>query len=48
MFGAQPFTQKLLMFEEFGPEKLDPAAAGRHPPSRRPAWERRRSRTPST
>ncbi|WP_460890741.1 multicopper oxidase domain-containing protein [Ramlibacter alkalitolerans] len=24
MFGAQPFTQKLLMFEEFGPEKLDP------------------------
>ncbi|HET8747655.1 MAG TPA: multicopper oxidase domain-containing protein, partial [Ramlibacter sp.] len=25
MFGAQPFTQKLLMFEEFGPEKLDPA-----------------------
>src|SRR5262249_25889426 len=23
MFGAQPFTQKLLMFEEFGPEKLD-------------------------
>ncbi len=27
MYGAQPFTQKLLMFEEFGPEKLDPAAA---------------------
>ncbi|HET8745245.1 MAG TPA: multicopper oxidase domain-containing protein [Ramlibacter sp.] len=24
MFGAQPWTQKLLMFEEFGPEKLDP------------------------
>ncbi|MEJ8835805.1 cytochrome c peroxidase [Ramlibacter sp. AN1133] len=26
MFGAQPWTQKLLMFEEFGPEKLDAAA----------------------
>ena len=26
MFGAQPFTQKLLMFEEFGPEKLDPTS----------------------
>src|SRR6185369_12176874 len=26
MFGALPFTQKLLMFEEFGVEKLDPAA----------------------
>ena len=26
MFGAQPFTQKMLMFEEFGPEKLDPTA----------------------
>ncbi len=23
MFGAQPWTQKMLMFEEFGPEKLD-------------------------
>jgi FtsP/CotA-like multicopper oxidase with cupredoxin domain len=25
MFGAQAWTQKLLMFEEFGPEKLDPS-----------------------
>ncbi|WEK28442.1 MAG: Ig-like domain-containing protein [Candidatus Pseudomonas phytovorans] len=25
LFGAQPFTQQLLLFEEFGPEKLDPA-----------------------
>ena len=24
LFGAQPFTQPLLLFEEFGPEKLDP------------------------
>ncbi|MBL0390777.1 multicopper oxidase domain-containing protein [Ramlibacter monticola] len=24
LFGALPFTQKMLMFEEFGPEKLDP------------------------
>jgi FtsP/CotA-like multicopper oxidase with cupredoxin domain len=24
MYGAQPFTQQLLLFEEFGPEKLDP------------------------
>ncbi|MDB5958575.1 multicopper oxidase domain-containing protein [Ramlibacter sp.] len=32
MFGAQPWTQKLLMFEEFGPEKLDPAVqAGTSP-----------------
>ncbi|HEY0420573.1 MAG TPA: hypothetical protein VGC80_13735, partial [Acetobacteraceae bacterium] len=23
MFGAQPFTQKMLMFEEFGPERFD-------------------------
>ncbi|TLP56079.1 MULTISPECIES: Ig-like domain-containing protein [Pseudomonas] len=25
LFGAEPFTQQLLLFEEFGPEKLDPA-----------------------
>ena len=25
LFGAQPFTQQLLLFEEFGPEKLDPS-----------------------
>jgi hypothetical protein len=32
MWGAQPFTQKLLMFEEFGPEKLDPSqSAGNMP-----------------
>ncbi|WP_430765360.1 multicopper oxidase domain-containing protein [Pseudomonas citronellolis] len=24
LFGAQPFTQQLLLFEEFGPVKLDP------------------------
>lgn len=24
LFGAQPFTQQLALFEEFGPEKLDP------------------------
>ncbi|MGH8385393.1 MAG: Ig-like domain-containing protein [Pseudomonas sp.] len=24
LFGAQPFTQQLLLFEEFGTEKLDP------------------------
>jgi manganese oxidase len=24
-FGAQPFTQQMLLFEEFGTEKLDPA-----------------------
>ena len=24
LFGALPFTQQLLLFEEFGPEKLDP------------------------
>ncbi len=24
LYGAQPFTQQLLLFEEFGPEKLDP------------------------
>jgi FtsP/CotA-like multicopper oxidase with cupredoxin domain len=26
LFGAQQWTQKLLMFEEFGPERLDPNA----------------------
>jgi manganese oxidase len=31
LFGAQPFTQKLVLFEEFGPEKLDPAQS---PPSK--------------
>ncbi|GAB3650279.1 cytochrome c peroxidase [Ramlibacter alkalitolerans] len=32
LFGAQPWTQKLLMFEEFGPEKLDSnAEAGTMP-----------------
>ena len=24
LFGAQPFTQRMLLFEEFGPEPLDP------------------------
>jgi len=24
LFGAQPFTQQIVLFEEFGPEKLDP------------------------
>ncbi|ANH98849.1 copper oxidase [Pseudomonas koreensis] len=24
LYGAQPFSQQLLLFEEFGPEKLDP------------------------
>jgi len=24
LFGAQPFTQQLLLFEEFGPEKINP------------------------
>ncbi|HET6720963.1 MAG TPA: hypothetical protein VFH22_15025, partial [Rhodocyclaceae bacterium] len=26
LFGAQPFTQQVILFEEFGLEKLDPAA----------------------
>jgi manganese oxidase len=25
LFGAQPFTQRMLLFEEFGPERLDPS-----------------------
>ncbi|WP_130931987.1 multicopper oxidase domain-containing protein [Pseudomonas sp. Sample_24] len=36
LFGAQPFTQQLLLFEEFGPEKLDattPAAPLPFPPA---------------
>ncbi|UQS14255.1 multicopper oxidase domain-containing protein [Pseudomonas sp. HS6] len=24
LYGAQPFTQQIVLFEEFGPEKLDP------------------------
>ncbi len=27
LFGAQPFTQAVLLFEEFGPTRLDPAAS---------------------
>jgi hypothetical protein len=27
LFGAQSFTQQMLVFEEFGPERLDPMAA---------------------
>jgi hypothetical protein len=27
LFGAQPFTQAVLLFEEFGPTKLDPTAS---------------------
>lgn len=49
LFGAQPFTQQLVLFEEFGPEKLDPttpAAPLGFPPQRSarcrnripPAW----------
>jgi FtsP/CotA-like multicopper oxidase with cupredoxin domain len=37
MFGAQPFTQKLLMFEEFGPEKLDPSVQAGTSPFPRPS-----------
>ncbi|MEJ8838313.1 multicopper oxidase domain-containing protein [Ramlibacter sp. AN1133] len=37
MFGALPFTQKLLMFEEFGPEKLDPAVQAGTLPFPRPS-----------
>ncbi|GAB3666397.1 hypothetical protein GCM10028813_48380 [Ramlibacter alkalitolerans] len=36
LFAAQPWTQKLLMFEEFGPEKLDPAAPAGTLPFPRP------------
>ncbi len=27
LFGAKPFTQQMLLFEEFGPERFDPNAA---------------------
>jgi FtsP/CotA-like multicopper oxidase with cupredoxin domain len=36
LYGAQPWTQKLLMFEEFGPEKLDAAAPAGNLPFPRP------------
>ncbi|MBL0427093.1 multicopper oxidase domain-containing protein [Ramlibacter alkalitolerans] len=36
LFNAKPFTQKLLMFEEFGPEKLDPTATAGDLPFPRP------------
>src|SRR5512146_481979 len=32
LFGAQPFTQQMLLFEEFGPEKLDTGWATTPPP----------------
>ncbi|HMA07406.1 MAG TPA: copper oxidase, partial [Ramlibacter sp.] len=41
MFGALPFTQKMLMFEEFGPDKLDPMQTPPTMPFPRPqvgAW----------
>jgi manganese oxidase len=31
-FGAQPFTQQMLLFEEFGLEKLDPTATAQTAP----------------
>ena len=36
LFGAQEWTQKLLMFEEFGTEKLDPNAVAGTDPFPRP------------
>jgi len=37
LFGAQPFTQKMLMFEEFGPERLDASVQAGTLPFPRPA-----------
>ncbi|MBL0393075.1 multicopper oxidase domain-containing protein [Ramlibacter monticola] len=37
MFGAQPWTQNLLMFEEFGPEKLDAGVEAGTAPFPRPS-----------
>lgn len=37
LFGAQPFTQQMLLFEEFGPEHLDPAAAAAQVPFPQPS-----------
>lgn len=48
LFGAQPFTQQLLLFEEFGAEKLDPTTpapdltfpvpTSARPPRKTPTW----------
>jgi FtsP/CotA-like multicopper oxidase with cupredoxin domain len=37
MFGAQPYTQKLLMFEEFGLQKLDASTPAATTPFPRPS-----------
>jgi len=37
MFGAQPWTQKMLVFEEFGPERLDASAEAGTMPFPRPS-----------
>jgi FtsP/CotA-like multicopper oxidase with cupredoxin domain len=43
LFGAQPFTQQVLLFEEFGPQRLDPttpaATMGFPPATQGPAPE---------
>jgi len=36
LFNAKPFSQQMLMFEEFGPEALDPAATAGTLPFPRP------------
>ncbi len=36
LFGAQPFTQQMLLFEEFGPEPLDPRSPATVLPFPRP------------
>ncbi|HEY0825455.1 MAG TPA: hypothetical protein VGD76_16830 [Ramlibacter sp.] len=47
LFGAQPYTQKLLMFEEFGIEKLDPSAPAPTLPFPRPGTGPAPSQDPS-
>ncbi len=47
LFGAQPFTQQLVLFEEFGPEKLDPTTPARPCRFHRRPLARYRNKTPT-
>jgi len=47
LYGAQPFTQQLTLFEEFGPEKLDPTTPAAPLPFPPAAIGPRKTRTTS-
>src|SRR5262249_13557377 len=48
LFGAQEWTQKMMLFEEFGTEKLAPAAVAGTNPSPRPTTGPRPEQAPTS